>query len=133
MRWLKNKGAESGNQENEKNLKNGEKKGKNNLIILGVVSVLIAMTMTGISLIVYHNSGDIYLDRSRPGYLPDEGEKEEEPEVLEYDFSKSGKLTKEIIQEYLEKLEVEVKAMSEYEKPFSNESLSDEVLGIPKN
>lgn len=104
---------------------------KRNLVILGIAAVLIAVATTGISLVIYHVSGDIYLDRSRPGFLPDEEEKKEEPEVLEYNFSKSGKLTKEIIGEYLEKLGAEVKALDDYEKPFSSEGLSDEVLGIP--
>ena len=104
---------------------------KRNLVILGVVSVLIAIVTTGISLAIYHISGDIYLDRSRPGFLPDEKEIQEEPVVEEYNFSKSGKLTKEIIEEYLEKLGLEVKALDEYEKPFGGEGLSDEVLGIP--
>ena len=46
--------------------------GGRNLVLLGVGSILIAFIMTGVSLAVYHNSGDIYLDRSRPGFLPDE-------------------------------------------------------------
>ena len=46
--------------------------GGRNLLILGIISVLIAVTTTGVSLAIYHYSGDIYLDRSRPGFLPDE-------------------------------------------------------------
>ena len=49
--------------------------GGRKLIILGIASALIALATTGISLAIYHNSGDIYLDRSRPGFLPDEDEK----------------------------------------------------------
>ena len=77
-------------------------RGGQNLVIMGIASILIALATTGVSLAIYHNSGDIYLDRSRPGYLPDEseieveGEKEEE----EYSFEKSGKLTVEVIEEY---------------------------------
>ena len=40
------------------------------VVILGVVAIMIAVATTGVSLAVYHNSGDIYLDRSRPGFLP---------------------------------------------------------------
>ena len=54
------------------------KKNRRNLIILGLLSVIIATVTTGVSLAVYHNSGDIYLDRSRPGFLPDEDEIEGE-------------------------------------------------------
>lgn len=103
-----------------------------NLIILGIASTLIAIVTTSVSLLIYHNSGDIYLDRSRPGYLPDEEEIEEEGEKEEeYVFEKSGKLTTDMIEEYLKKLDIEVRAIDAYEKPFDEDVLSDERLGIP--
>lgn len=107
--------------------------GGRNLMILGVVSTLIAVVTTGVSLAIYHNTGDIYLDRSRPGYLPDEQEikQEEEKEDEEYSFEKSGKLTIAVIEEYLEKLQTEVKEIDAYEKPFDESALSDDRLGIP--
>ena len=106
--------------------------GGRNLIILGVVSAVVALATTGVSLAVYHNSGDIYLDRSRPGYLPDKAEiEEEEIEEEEYVFNKSGVVTKEVLDEYLEKLQVEVDAVEDYEKPFDATALTDERLGIP--
>ena len=105
--------------------------GGRNLVLLGIAATVVALITTGVSLLVYHNSGDIYLDRSRPGYLPDEAEIEEENEKEEeYSFEKSGKLTAEVIEEYLEKLQVEVQAVDAYEKPFDEEVLSDERLGI---
>ena len=52
--------------------------GGRNLVILGVAATVIAIITTGVSLLIYHNSGDIYLDRSRPGFLPDEEEAEED-------------------------------------------------------
>lgn len=105
--------------------------GGRNLVILGVVSTAIAVVATGVSLLIYHNSGDIYLDRSRPGYLPDEEEIEEEGEKEEeYIFEKSGKLTAEVIEEYLEKLKIEIRAIDAYEGPFDENVLSDERLGI---
>lgn len=107
--------------------------GGRNLVILGIVSTVIALVATGVSLLIYHNSGDIYLDRSRPGYLPDEEEIEEEGEKEEeYVFEKSGKLTVEVVEEYLEKLKTEIKAIDAYESPFNESVLSDERLGIPK-
>lgn len=110
-------------------------KGGRNLIIMGVAACLIAIVVTGISLAIYHNSGDIYLDRSRPGYLPDteeikqeeEGKKEEE-----YNFSNTGKITAEVLEEYLQKLEKEVEALDSYSTSFGAEPLSDEQLGIPE-
>ena len=106
--------------------------GGRNLVILGVVSIVVSVATTGVSLAIYHNTGDIYLDRSRPGYLPDEQEIEEENEKQEeYVFEKSGKLTIDIIEEYLEKLKIEVREVDAYDKPFNEDALSDERLGIP--
>ncbi len=111
-------------------------KGGRNLSLLGLAAVLIALGTTGVSLLIYHNTGDIYLDRSRPGYLPDEEEveKDEEKQKAEgdYEFDKSGKLTAEILTEYLEKLDIEVKAIDSYDNAFSGDALSDEKLGIQK-
>ena len=104
--------------------------GGRNLVILGVVSVLVALITTGVSLAIYHNSGDIYLDRSRPGFLPDEEELKDDEAEEDYDFGKVEKLDAETIEKYLENLEVEVKAIDDYEKPFGADVLSDENLGI---
>jgi len=105
--------------------------GGRNLVLLGVASILITSLMTGVSLAIYHNSGDIYLDRSRPGFLPDEEELEEE-EVVEdtYGFSKTGIISGDILEEYLEKLKAELDTIDSYKEPFNVEALSDERLGI---
>ncbi|MBR5939320.1 hypothetical protein IKZ77_02085 [Candidatus Saccharibacteria bacterium] len=106
-------------------------KGGRNLVILGVVSILIAMVTTGVSLAIYKYSGDIYLDRSVPGFLPDKEEIEDEPTVeLDYEFEKSGTVTAEVIDEYLDKLRAEVRAIDSYDSPFGESALSDEQLGI---
>ncbi len=109
--------------------------GGNNLVLLGLASIVISAATTGVSLAIYHNSGDIYLDRSRPGYLPDEKEIEEENDKQEeeYVFEKSGKITMDVIDEYLEKIQVDVRALDTYEKPFDENLLSDERLGIPSS
>ena len=108
-------------------------RGGRNLIILGVAAVLIAAITSGVSLVIYHNSGDIYLDRSRPGFLPDEEEIEEETEdEEEYNFSKTGPIDLTVLEEYLNELQVEVEAVDAYEKPFEEKILSDESFGIPK-
>jgi len=107
--------------------------GGRNLVILGAVSVVVTAVLTGVSLMIYHNSGDIYLDRSRPGYLPDEEESIEEEENQpeeEYNFATNGELTSEGLKVYLEKLEEEARAIDSYKKPFDAEVLSDENLGI---
>ena len=106
--------------------------GGRNLTLLGVGAIVVAFLMTGISLAIYHNSGDIYLDRSRPGFLPDEEELEQEEIVEEeYNFSKTGKLSDEVLDEYLEHSEEEVEIIDSYKDPFNVELLSDESLDIP--
>lgn len=107
-------------------------KGGKNLALLAIIAVVIALATTSVSLAVYHYSGDIYLDRSRPGYMPDEEEveQEEEKEEGEYEFQKTGPVTKEVVDEYLEKLDLEVKALDEYDNPFDSSAITDEKLGI---
>ncbi len=105
--------------------------GARNLVLLGVGATVIAIITTSISLMIYHNSGDIYIDRSRPGFLPEEEELEKEEAEADYEMDKSGKMSEEVLTEYLENLDTEVKAIDAYENPFSGEALSDERLGIP--
>ena len=117
----------------EKNKKKIEK-GARNLVVLGVLSTVVALTTTGVALAIYHNSGDIYLDRSRPGFLPDEEEIQQDEgdrEDDEYVFQKDTVLDTEKMDEFLEKLQEEIDAINAYEKPFGEEVLSDERLGIP--
>ena len=105
--------------------------GGRNLMILGLASAVIAVVTTGVSLIIYHNSGDIYLDRSRPGYLPDKEEIEQGGnEKDEFVFDKTGIITGEVLDQYLENLQKEINAIDAYEDPFGAAALSDEKLGI---
>lgn len=109
-----------------------EERGGRNLVILGVSATVIALVTTGVSLTLYHNSGDIYLDRSRPGFLPDEEEAQEEKiEEEEYSFPRSGKITAEVIDELLKNFDIEMQAIDSYSDQFGEGALSDERLGIP--
>ena len=107
-------------------------KGGKKLILLCVISVFITLCLTTVSLAIYHYSGDIYLDRSRPGYLPDdeEVEDEEEDEEGDYTFEKTGPINKEVLEEYLMKLQIEVEALNEYQNPFDADALSNEQFGL---
>ncbi len=104
--------------------------GGRNLLILGVASVVFALATTIVSVAIYHNSGDIYLDRSVPGFMPDEDEIEQEGEEEDYTFPDSGALDSVVLDEYLEKLKIEIDAVDIYDVPFGEEILSDERLGI---
>lgn len=105
-----------------------EARGGRNLIILGVASVIISVITTIASLLIYHNSGDIYLDRSRPGYLPDKSENENKPD--KYTFSDSGSISGKDLEEYLNHLDQTIKSANNIEDPFSSDPLTDESLGI---
>ena len=107
-------------------------RGGRNLVLLGLGATLIAFLTTFISLKIYHDSGDIYLDRSRPGFLPDEKEtKEEIDENKDYSFPDSGSITEKDLDEYLKNLDLEFKRIESYSAdPFSLDSLSDESLGL---
>ena len=105
-------------------------KGARNLLIMGGASVLIALLTTSVSLAWYHNSGDIYLDRSRPGYLPDDTEIDVGDPEADFNFSENGTISEDDLDEYLKAYGVEQKAVNEYKGAFSAEALSDEALGL---
>ena len=106
-------------------------KGGRNLLLLGVGSIAIAVITTGISLTLYNTSGDIYLDRSRPGFLPDEKESSEDQQAKDnYKFPDSGNLDKAALTEYLNNIKTETKRLDQVKNPFDTSVLSDEALGI---
>ncbi len=109
-----------------------ESKGSRNILIMGLGSIVIALLTTGISLAIYHNSGNIYLDRSRPGFLPDKEEIEEDAKKQDSDYAldKSGIITVEILDEYLEHYSAEELIVDSYNDAFDIDVLSDTNLGI---
>lgn len=107
-------------------------RGGRNLTILGVGAILLAIVTTTVSLIMYRVSGDIYLDRSRPGYLPDEEEVEEDnDDTSKFTFADSGTLTAGDLNEYLEAFHNVNLRLKNFPDPYAPTPLSDESLGIP--
>ncbi|MBR3320123.1 hypothetical protein IKG20_02355 [Candidatus Saccharibacteria bacterium] len=105
--------------------------GGRNLLLLGFGAILITSITTFVSLKVYHDSGDIYLDRSRPGYLPEKEEAENDKEPTDYQFSDSGNIDNDVLDEYLEHLRAEIDRINDYsDDPFGEKPLSSEVLGF---
>ena len=105
--------------------------GGRNLLILGLASTFIPFLFTFVPLKIYHDSGDIYLDRSRPGFLPETEEAEQDKDDTDFSFSDSGPITKEVLGEYLENLAEELDRLNDYSSdPFGSKPLSDESLGI---
>ncbi len=105
-------------------------RGGKNLIILGLIATFIALLSSGISLFIYHQSGDIYLDRSRPGFLPEKSETEGTSSSNNYEVEETGEVTTETIDEFIENFDQQVKNINSIENPFNPEDISDEVLGI---
>lgn len=110
---------------------NNEAHGKRNLLLLGSGALAITALTTGLSLWMYRSSGDIYLDRSRPGYLPDKDEANEESDVKSsYTFSDTGALTSSDLTEYLKELKTVDNRIKAIPDPYSASPLSDQSLGI---
>ena len=105
-----------------------EKK-NHNLLFLGLIAVFISLVTTIVSVYVYHASGDIYLDRSRPGFLPDE--KEIERELKEdYAFSENDEINNETLETYLKNYKEVLDDLDKTPDPFAEDTLSNESLDI---
>ena len=106
--------------------------GARNLFILGVVAISLAVISTAISLYIYHATGDIYLDRSRPGYLPDEEEvTQDSASTPTYTYPDNGPLDPDELDDYLDALRQTIDRLEDYSDPYAPEPLSDQSLGIP--
>lgn len=107
-------------------------RGGKNLLILGLAAIVIAILTSSISLIVYHQSGDIYLDRSRPGFLPEESEIEETKKTTNYEFPENVNLTKKVVDNFLENYQTQIDYINSFSEPYNPNILSDESLGFPE-
>lgn len=105
-------------------------RGGRNLTLMGVGAIVIAVVTTMLSLVIYRTSGDIYLDRSRPGYLPDEEEASEgAPETI-FSYPDSGELDMHELDEYLRQYRKLDERLEKLNDPYGPDPLSDESLGI---
>lgn len=106
-------------------------KGGRNLLVLGIGAIIITTLTTGISLWVYRSTGDIYLDRSRPGFLPDEDEVDKNTKVnTSFTYSDTGPLDAAGLEEYLKELRIINDRLRVLSDPYAPTPLSDESLGI---
>lgn len=103
--------------------------GGRNLMLLVVFAVVIALITTSVSLTIYRATGDVYLDRSRPGYIADDEIHSEEDDGKET-FANEGAITEKELNEYLETLDLATKRIENSIDDFSNAPLSDETLDI---
>ena len=124
MTFFKNHKKQSPDEQGE-----APQNGGRNLCILGIGALIVAIITTSISLKIYHDTGDVYLDRSRPGFISDE-EKQQTEENIKETFSEDGEIDAKVLDEYLQKLEQMRKKSDDYIKDFSTNPLSDDQLGI---
>lgn len=124
MTFFKNHKKQSPDEQGE-----APQNGGRNLCILGIGALIVAIVTTSISLKIYHDTGDVYLDRSRPGFISDE-EKRQTEENIKETFSEDGAIDAKVLDEYLQKLEQMRKKSDDYIKDFTTNPLSDDQLGI---
>lgn len=116
--------------------KKAEIRGGRNLLFLGIGAVAIALISTSLSLWVYYETGDIYIDRSRPGFLPEKTETvadESADQDQGFTLDTNGSLSEETLQDYLDHLQAEIDKLDAVDDTFSSTPLTDESLGIPDN
>ena len=105
------------------------KPGGRNLLLLCLAGIVMALISTSISLIIYRSSGDIYIDRSRPGYISDDEVYDTADDGNE-SFSSDGEITKDVLDEYAKDINDIYQRLDVAKDAFSDKALSAETLGI---
>jgi flagellar basal body-associated protein FliL len=98
------------------------------LFIMILITIAISILSTVISLLIYKLSGDIYIDRSRPGFISEKEKDEPKEPDNAYSFPLEGEITRYDLDDFYEKLSGVTADM--YVDAFSPDALSDDVLGI---
>jgi hypothetical protein len=103
-------------------------RGGRNLVLLGVGAITIALITTSISLYFY-SKGDIYIDRSRPGYISEDEVRQADDDYQEK-YSDEGDITDDSLAEYLEELDRVTERIESSQNDFGPDPLSDDSLMI---
>ena len=103
--------------------------GGRNLIILGFSVTVIAIISTAISLHIYRETGDVYLDRSRPGYIFEDEKHDTDDDKKEL-FSADGEVDASVLNQYLKEFDTVMDRIEDASNDFSPEPISNESLGI---
>ena len=105
-------------------------KGGRNLCLLGIIAAVIAIGTTTVSLFVYRQSGAIYLDRSRPGFISETEKEEQEKDATIFDvFPENGEIKEKDLDAYLEQLDA-LNTRLKASDNFDPSQLDDENIGI---
>ena len=102
--------------------------GGRNLVLLGIGAITIALITTSISLYFY-GKGDIYIDRSRPGYISDD-EVHQTDEDYQEKYSDEGNVDGKALDEYIEELDNVIERIEASQNDFGPDPLSDDALMI---
>lgn len=103
--------------------------GGRNLMILGVAAAAIAFVSTAVSLHIYRETGDVYLDRSRPGYIFEDEKHDTDDDKKEL-FSADGEINSGVLDQYLKEYDTVMERIEDASDDFSPEPLSNESLSI---
>jgi len=105
---------------------------RHRLSLLLIITVIVASTLTVVSVIIYNSSGAAQLDLSRPGYrsVSDQVEKNDEIDT----YGASGRVNKETIEEFMKLYDAQA-AKAKAVDAFNGDPLNPEVLefGTPAN
>lgn len=104
-------------------------RGGRNLIILGFSVTVIAIISTAISLHIYRETGDVYLDRSRPGYIFEDEKHDTDDDKKEL-FSADGEVDASVLDQYLKEFDTVMDRIEDASNDFSPEPISNESLSI---
>jgi len=108
---------------------NGKIHGGRNLIILGFAATAIAFVSTAVSLHIYRETGDVYLDRSRPGYIFEDEKHDTDDDKKEL-FPADGEIDSGVLDQYLKEYDTVIERIEDAADDFSPEPLSNESLSI---
>jgi hypothetical protein len=102
--------------------------GGRNLILLTLAAITFAILAVSASLYLYKSTGDIYLDRSRPGFLPEKSDRPDE--IQEYTFLEEQNPTKDTLTEFLENFNKVREDLKLTDDAFGDSPLTNESLGL---
>lgn len=105
---------------------------RHRLSLLLIITVIIAITMTSISVAIYNSSGAAQLDLSRPGYRSVSDKVQANDDINTY--SASGAVNKDTIEEFIKLYDAQVSKAMKVDA-FNGDPLNPEVLefGTPSN
>lgn len=105
---------------------------RHRLSLLLIITIIVAITLTIISVAIYNSSGAAQLDLSRPGYRSVSDQVERADTINTY--SSTGSVNKDTIQEFMDLYDSQASKAKKVDA-FNGDPLNPEVLefGAPSN